>query len=371
MPGIRRSRGLFLEVLEPATLIDVPIEVDVFDGGNPASMLATLDGAFAKRFTRELNELGSGGFAIGRTDPKATAANLALGNLVKFRVAGTHRHAIWIEEPATTVVSAGEEGGEDVAIRGRGALAYLERASVYPPVWPPAAADVVASSSADNGTTGTKALAVPKPTGSAAGDVELVGILCVGALPTTPPGWRRIRDITEGTLRLAIYTKRLLTYEPASTTWNWSVVTKASAAAVTLRNVSSDDPALVDRRRDRIGHRHPAADRQRQPRRRGARDIRRHVGEHVDRARRRPDRARRQGHDEPDRPAGRPREPGARRDRRPDRHRWRLRLVDRRPAVAPVDGDRGCHLRCRDVRRRPGDAHRRGADPRRAAGPDV
>ena len=268
----------------------------MFDGGNPASMLATLDGAFAKRFTRELNELGSGGFAIGRTDPKATAANLALGNLVKFRVAGTHRHAIWIEEPATTVVSAGEEGGEDVAIRGRGALAYLERASVYPPVWPPAAADVVASSSADNGTTGTKALAVPKPTGSAAGDVELVGILCVGALPTTPPGWRRIRDITEGTLRLAIYTKRLLTYEPASTTWNWSVGHEGQRCGRHAPQRQLRRSELVDRRRDRIGHRHSAADRRRQPRRRRARDPRRHVGEHVDRARRRPDRARRQGH---------------------------------------------------------------------------
>jgi hypothetical protein len=243
VPGIRRSRGLYLEVLDPATLIDVPIEVDVFSGANPATMLATLEGAFSKRFTRELSELGSGGFALARNDPKATADNLAIGNLVKFKVAGTYRHAIWIEEPAATVVSRGEEAGESVAINGRGALAYLERATVYPPVWPPAAAYVAGSSSADNGTTGTTSLAVPKPAGAAAGDVAIVAVLCTGALAVTPPGWRRIRDVTEGTLRLALYVKRLLSYEPASTSWHWAAATKASAAAIALRNASDDDPS--------------------------------------------------------------------------------------------------------------------------------
>jgi hypothetical protein len=243
VPGIRRSRGLYLEILEPATLLDVPIEVDVFSGANPATMLATLDGAFSKRFTRELSELGSGGFSLARTDPKATAGNLAIGNLVKFKVAGTYRHAIWIEEPAATVVSRGEEAGESVAINGRGALAYLERATVYPPVWPPAAAFVAGSSSADNGITGTTSLAVPKPAGAAAGDVAIVGVLCTGALAVTPPGWRRIRDVTEGSLRLAIYVKRLLSYEPASTSWHWAAATKASAAAIVLRNASDDDPS--------------------------------------------------------------------------------------------------------------------------------
>lgn len=242
MPGIRRSRGLYLEVLEPSALVDVPIEVDVFSGANPATMLVTLEGAFAKRFTRELSELGSGAFSLARTDPKATAAVLAIGNLVKFKVAGTYRHAVWIEEPATTVVSSGEEAGEDVAINGRGALAYLERATVYPPVWPPAPARVVGSSSADNGSTGTTSLTVPLPAGSAAGDVTIVSVLCVGAVPGTPPGWKRIRDVTEGTLRLALYVKRLLAYEPASTTWHWATATKASAASVSLRNASADDP---------------------------------------------------------------------------------------------------------------------------------
>jgi len=60
------------------------------------------------------NGADAAAFSLARTDSKATAGNIAIGNLVKFKVAGTYRHAVWIEEPATTVVSGGEEGGEDV-----------------------------------------------------------------------------------------------------------------------------------------------------------------------------------------------------------------------------------------------------------------
>ena len=242
--AVRVSEAKYLEILESDTALGVPIEVDVFSGANPATMLATLEGAFGKRFTRELSELGSGGFAIARSDPKATDAILAIGNLVKFRVGGTHRDAIWIEEPATTLVSTGEKGGEIVAIDGRGALAYLERAAVYPPVWPTAAADAVAWSSVDNGSTGTTSLAVPKPVAplpSLAGDVVVVTILCVGATPSTPTGWKLIRNVTNGTLRAVVFRKRLLASEPASWTWHWTAATKATGAAVTLRNASSDD----------------------------------------------------------------------------------------------------------------------------------
>lgn len=239
--AVRTSEGRYLEVLDASSALNTGIECDVFSGANPATMLATLDGAFNKRFTRELNELGSGGFAVARNDPKAGAANLAVGNLVKFKVAGTYRHAIWIEEPATTVVSTGEAGGEIVAINGRGALAYLERATVYPPVWPAAAAAVAAWTSADNGSTGTTSLAVGKPTGSLAGDVVVVLVLCVGATPSAPPGWQLIRNVTNGTLRAVMFRRRLLGGEPASWTWHWSAVTRASAGAVTLRNASADD----------------------------------------------------------------------------------------------------------------------------------
>jgi hypothetical protein len=238
--AVRSSDGKYLEVLESTPALDVGIEVDVFSP-DAATMLATLDGASGKQFTRELSELGAGRFAIARSDPKATASVLAIGNLVKFRVGGTHRHAIWIEEPATVVVSTGEEGGEEIRIDGRGALAYLERAAVYPPVWPTAAASIVAWSSADNGSTGTTSLVVPRPTGAAAGDVVVIAVTCVGAAPSTPVGWARIRNVTEGTLCVAVYRARLLAGSAASTTFFWSAATRATGAAVALRNATSDD----------------------------------------------------------------------------------------------------------------------------------
>lgn len=239
--AVRDSEGKYLEVLESTPALDTGVEVDIFDGANPATMLATLDGASGKQFTRELSELGAGRFAIARSDPKATAAILAIGNLVKFRVGGTHRHAIWIEEPAAVVVSTGEEGGEEVGIAGRGALAYLERAAVYPPVWPLAAASIVAWSSADNGTTGTTSLVVPQPTGAASGDVVVIAVTCIGATPSTPVGWTQIRNVTEGTLRLAVFRTRLHSGSAALPTFFWSAATRATGVAVALRNASSDD----------------------------------------------------------------------------------------------------------------------------------
>ena len=238
---VRTSDGRYLEVLESTPALDTGIEVDVFSGANPATMLATLEGATDKRFTRELSELGAGGFRVARADPKATAANLAIGNLVKFRVAGAYRHAVWIEEPATVLVSEAEDGGEDVRIDGRGALSYLERAAVYPPVWPAAAADVVAWSSADNGSTGTTSLAVGRPTGAAAGDVVVIAVECVGATPSTPSGWKRIRNVTNGTLRVALYRTRLIASSASSWTFHWTATTRATGAAVALRNASADD----------------------------------------------------------------------------------------------------------------------------------
>ena len=42
--AVRTSAGLYLEILESDAALGVPIEVDVFSGANPATMLATLPG---------------------------------------------------------------------------------------------------------------------------------------------------------------------------------------------------------------------------------------------------------------------------------------------------------------------------------------
>ena len=143
-------------------------------------MLATLEGASAKQFTRELSELGAGSFVIARNDPKATDANLALGNLVKYKVQGIYRHAIWIEEPSTVVVSTGEAGRRGRADQGPGRPAPTSSAlRSTRPSGLTAAAAFVASASNDNGA-GATSLVIATPAGTTAGDVMVAVVTCVG-----------------------------------------------------------------------------------------------------------------------------------------------------------------------------------------------
>ena len=239
---VRVSEGRFLEILESAPAQGVPIEIDVYSGADPATMLATLEGASEKSFQRELSELGGGSWKLWSHDPKATADILAEGNLVKFKLGGIDRHAAWIEERSRTVVATDEEGGELWSFACRGALAYLERAQVYPPIWPPAAASFVAGASADNGA-GAGSLTIPKPAGTATGDVIVATVVCVGTEPATPAGWKRLRNVTNGTLRTLVYARRVVASEPASWSFFWSSAREATGAAVALRNASADDTA--------------------------------------------------------------------------------------------------------------------------------
>lgn len=239
---VRLSEGRYLEILSSVPVLDTGIEVDLYSGADPATMLATLEGAAGKAFMRELNETGGGKWTLWSHDPKATPAILAEGNLARFRVGGIDRQAVWIEERSQRVVAKGEEGDEQWAFDCRGALAGLDRASVYPSVWPVAAAAFVASSSVDNGS-GSTSLAVPKPAGTAAGDVVVLSIACIGAAPATPPGWQRIRNLTESSLRLLVFRRRAVAGEPSSWTFHWSASTAATGGALTLRNATADDTA--------------------------------------------------------------------------------------------------------------------------------
>jgi hypothetical protein len=120
----------------PVAVPSPPFEVDIFDGAALTTMLATLEGARGRAFTDLFNEVGSGVFLLSVADPKATAAILTSGNLVKVRIGGTHRFAYWIENPKKLAASPSGEAGEFWSIGGRGAVAMLERAIVYPPGWP-------------------------------------------------------------------------------------------------------------------------------------------------------------------------------------------------------------------------------------------
>jgi hypothetical protein len=94
--------------------------------------LAFLDGAAGKAYLATLSDVGSGSFKIHAADAKATAANLAVGNVVLVRRGNTNIGAWLIENLQETLVDSGEEAARWITVSGRGLLALLDYALVYP-----------------------------------------------------------------------------------------------------------------------------------------------------------------------------------------------------------------------------------------------
>jgi hypothetical protein len=129
----RTSNGLYLNVLTARPQIDVPLEVTVWDGANPANMLAELQDASGITFQHILSDVGSGSFRIAVDDPKATTANIREGNLVKIRLQNVDVFPFWIESPKLVIA---ESGRSEWQLGGSGGLQVLAQAVVYPPGWP-------------------------------------------------------------------------------------------------------------------------------------------------------------------------------------------------------------------------------------------
>jgi hypothetical protein len=124
------------------------IEVDVY-GPDGTTMLDTLQNAYQVKWQDVLDDVGSGSFTINAHDPKATTTNLAKGNIVKFKLDGSYRFGFIMEEPEWIVLAAEGQSAEVWLAQGRGVMALLDRAVVYPPGWPsPTGSDVSYSSSA-------------------------------------------------------------------------------------------------------------------------------------------------------------------------------------------------------------------------------
>jgi hypothetical protein len=129
--SFRESNAVALEILEPPLAAGVPIELDIYDGANPATMLATLEAARSKRWNPQLSDVGAGSAVLNRHDPKATPAIIRRGNLAKVKIGGKYRGAWWLEDIDRTLVARGEKGAEDIKIAGRGEIAYLERGTMW------------------------------------------------------------------------------------------------------------------------------------------------------------------------------------------------------------------------------------------------
>lgn len=244
MPGYRVSEGKWLEILEPGALVNLPIEVDVYDGASPATMLATIETAQEAALQVQLSEVGAGRFAIDRAHPKATPDILARGNLVKIKTGGVYRGAFWIEEPEEILTSTQEAAGELVKVAGRGSLAYIEQAVVYPPVWPVQPGEFVSASHGANAEAGATTISISKPAGLTSGDVMIAAIAFVGGSSKTinpPLGWKEFRRVNYGTtIGTSYFRKAATTSEPSSYQWAFTSTTGAVGNIVALRNVTPD-----------------------------------------------------------------------------------------------------------------------------------
>lgn len=250
--AVRDSAGLYLEVLESAPAAGVPIEFSIFDGANPATMLAAMQLASEGGFQPIFCETGAGAFTIPRDDPKAAYA--IPGNLVRCKLGGIDRFAFWVEEPVAKLTSRSERGGETIVVQGRGAAAYLERASVYPPTWPVAAVVMGDSTSADNGSADpsipTKSVSALCPIGVVSGDVLLTVLTWTGGdtrhVTAAPVGWTLVDASTSGSdIGVAVYVRRAGSGEKASWSWVFNGATQAIAQVVRLANASADVTAYA------------------------------------------------------------------------------------------------------------------------------
>lgn len=108
------------------------LEARVYDGDDPMGpALAILDGASALRLLDVFNAVGSfGSLALPLANVKATAALLAVGNVVRFFI-GPFDVFDWIIETPLYAVGAPEgDAGETVVLQGGQIEVYMERGEV-------------------------------------------------------------------------------------------------------------------------------------------------------------------------------------------------------------------------------------------------
>lgn len=97
-----------------------------------APIVATLNDTLSRQWVDPLNETGSGQFTIQNDDPDL-ALIIGDGNdLVRFYYKGYAAFTMICEAYEATIIAQGEEADEATVWSGRGHLALLERALVYP-----------------------------------------------------------------------------------------------------------------------------------------------------------------------------------------------------------------------------------------------
>lgn len=131
----RCSNGAPFVVFAPSPTGRTGIQVRIFDGDDPNTLLDILPDTFAREWNDPLRGPGSGSFKVSELHPKLIADPdlLAYGNLVSFFLDDVRRFSIIIEGKGFDgSASPAEDGGRVIHVKGRGAKATLERGQVYP-----------------------------------------------------------------------------------------------------------------------------------------------------------------------------------------------------------------------------------------------
>ncbi len=165
---VRDSAGVFLQIISTPPAVAVGIEIDVYGASNLAQQIDTLEAARQVTFQKQLNQVGAGALLINRHDAKATSANLQKGNLMKVKINGNYVGGFFAEESARGFADPAGAGSEDFDIKGRGQLAYTERAIVYPTNYPTAKLPDVVYTTATRGAILANQIAQAKARGGLA-----------------------------------------------------------------------------------------------------------------------------------------------------------------------------------------------------------
>ena len=131
---VRCSNPAPFVVLETAPTVRTGIRVEIYDGADPATLLDVLPDTFSRKWVDELNATGSGSFSVFERNPKLEANPdlLAYGNVARFILDGVARFAITIEKKRKTQLRVGDDLARVLTVEGRGVLAKLEEAVIYP-----------------------------------------------------------------------------------------------------------------------------------------------------------------------------------------------------------------------------------------------
>lgn len=108
-----------------------PIEVKLYDPAG-VQVLDVLNDRWGLGWQEDYNDTGSGQIALHQYDVKATAANLASFNIVKFEYDNNAAFGFRIEKKTLDIVKDGDHASKVWRIAGRGLLSMLVDAVVYP-----------------------------------------------------------------------------------------------------------------------------------------------------------------------------------------------------------------------------------------------